>query len=291
MARIRTIKPEFFTSETVADLAVRARLTWIGLWTYCDDYGRCRDNVKLVKAAVWALDDVSLVSIEKDLGDLHSAGLIQRYVVDGKSYIQVTNWGEHQKVSHPTASKFPDPIRGVPSPPPAGGEPPEDSWDYPEDSGEFPEDSGAAPEDSGLFPTGRERKGRERKGVGAGEPARVEVENLCIHLRDRIVSNGSRTPEITNGWRDAARLLLDKDQRSLEEAHRLIDWCQDHHFWQSNIMGMPKFRDQYDKLRLQAKQDQGGLRLVSGGYRPFQNPTDPSVYDEPLLEPNPERSP
>lgn len=283
MARIRTIKPEFFTSETVADLAVRARLTWIGLWTYCDDYGRCRDNVKLVKAAVWALDDVSLVSIEKDLSDLHSAGLILRYAVDGKSFIQVTNWTEHQKVSHPTASKFPDPIRGVPSPPPAGGEPPEDPWNSSEDYGDFPEDSGAAPEDSGLFPPGKEGKGRERKGVHAADAPRVDAENLCTHLHDRIVANGSRKPEITNGWRDAARLLLDKDGRDLDEAHHLIDWCQDHHFWQSNIMGMPKFRDQYDKLRLQAKQDQGGLRLVSGGYRAWQNPVDPNAYEEDSL--------
>lgn len=279
MARIRTIKPEFFTSETVADLPVRARLTWIGLWTYCDDYGRCRDNVKLVKAAVWALDDVSLVSIERDLGDLHGAGLILRYVVEGRGYIQVTNWDEHQKVSHPTKSKFPDPNDGVPSPPPAGGEPPEGSWDYSEDSGEFREGSGDDPAGSGLFPTGKEGKGKERRGAGAGQPVRVEVELLCEHLRDRIVSNGSRKPEITNGWRDAARLMIDKDKRPMGEIHRIIDWCQDHSFWQSNILGMPKLRDQYDKLRLQAKNDKGGLRLVGG------RPVDPDgVIRDPLTK-------
>jgi hypothetical protein len=284
MARIRTIKPEFFTSETVAELPVRARLTWIGLWTYCDDHGRCRDNVKLVKAAVWALDDVSLVSIEKDLSDLHQAGLILRYTVDGKSFIQVTNWTEHQKVSHPTDSKFPDPIRGVPSPPPGGGELPEDPWSHSEDYGIFPETSGAAPEPSGNSPRGKEgnrEQGRERKGAGTAEPARADVDGLCSHLCARIVANGSRTPEITRGWRDAARLLIDKDERDLDEAHRLIDWCQDHHFWQSNILGMPKFRDQYDKLRLQAKREQGGLRLVSGGHQPWTDRPE-SDYDEPM---------
>lgn len=40
MAKIRSIKPDFFTSEDVSALPLRARLTWIGLWTHCDDHGR-----------------------------------------------------------------------------------------------------------------------------------------------------------------------------------------------------------------------------------------------------------
>lgn len=138
MPRIRTIKPEFFTSETVAELPVRARLTWIGLWTYCDDYGRCRDNVKLIKAAVWPLDEVSLTNIDKDLTDLQACGLVYRYTVDGKAYIQVTNWGEHQRVSHPTKSNLPPPWPDGKPPGGSGNPPPEPSGDFPEGSGELP---------------------------------------------------------------------------------------------------------------------------------------------------------
>ena len=104
MPRIRTIKPDFFTSDTVSALPLRARLTWIGLWTHCDDYGRCRDNVRLVKAAVWPLDDVSLRDIEGDLDDLEQANVVYRYIVEGKGYLQVTNWTEHQKVDHPSSA-------------------------------------------------------------------------------------------------------------------------------------------------------------------------------------------
>jgi len=39
MARIRTIKPSFFTSLTIADLGLAERLTFIGLWTHVDDEG------------------------------------------------------------------------------------------------------------------------------------------------------------------------------------------------------------------------------------------------------------
>lgn len=114
MPRIRSIKPDFFTSDTVSALPLRARLTWIGLWTHCDDYGRCRNNVKLVKAAVWPLDDVSLRDIEDDLTALAKAGVIYGYTgPDGKEYLQVTGWNEHQKVDRPSKSPIPAPEGGI----------------------------------------------------------------------------------------------------------------------------------------------------------------------------------
>lgn len=109
MARIRNIKPEFFTSEAVSELPIRARLTWIGLWTHCDNHGRARDNVKIIKGAVWPLDNVSLKEIEDDLVTLAAQGRIVRYTVDGKRYLVVTNWGEHQYGAFKGDSKYPAP--------------------------------------------------------------------------------------------------------------------------------------------------------------------------------------
>ena len=40
MARIRTIKPEFFTSDDICALSPRARLLYIGLWCEADREGR-----------------------------------------------------------------------------------------------------------------------------------------------------------------------------------------------------------------------------------------------------------
>lgn len=113
MARIRNIKPEFFTSEAVSALPLRARLTWIGLWTHCDNHGRARDNVKLIKAAVWPLDNVSLRDIEEDLATLAEQGRIVRYEVDGKRYLEVTNWGEHQYGAFKGPAKCPGPDGAV----------------------------------------------------------------------------------------------------------------------------------------------------------------------------------
>jgi hypothetical protein len=83
-------------------------------------------------------------------------------------------------------------------------------------------------------------------------PDRPDVERLCAHLAESIIANGSRPPNVGQKWRDAARLLLDKDGRAEDKAHLLIDWCQQDHFWRQNIHSMPTFRRQYDKLRLAA---------------------------------------
>lgn len=113
MPRIRSIKPGFFTSEDVSVLPLRARLTWIGLWTHCDDHGRAKDNTRLIKAALWALDDVTLKDVDEDLELLAAQGRIVRYEVSGNRYLAVTNWGAHQHPNRPIPSVFPAP----PTPP------------------------------------------------------------------------------------------------------------------------------------------------------------------------------
>lgn len=109
MARIRSIKPEFFTSLTVADLTPEQRLTFIGLWTHADDEGRCVDDARLIKAAIWPLDDRTAADIEQDLGALSESSLILRYTLNRKRYLAVRGWAEHQRINRPTASKLPPP--------------------------------------------------------------------------------------------------------------------------------------------------------------------------------------
>lgn len=84
-------------------------------------------------------------------------------------------------------------------------------------------------------------------------PIREDVERICKHLADRIEGNGSRRPAVSDAWRTDARLLLDKDKRSETQVHTAIDWCQDHSFWRSVVLSMPKLREKYDQMRLAAK--------------------------------------
>lgn len=116
MARIRTIKPDFFQSEDVAVLSYRARLTWIGLWTHVDDEGRCKANPRLIKGALWPLeDDVTASNVSEDIRELAENGKLTVYSVDGEDYMQILNWTKHQRISRPSESKFPAPHEASPS--------------------------------------------------------------------------------------------------------------------------------------------------------------------------------
>lgn len=108
MARIRTIKPEFFTSLSNADLSRDARLTFIGLWTHCDDEGRCIDDARLIKAALWPLERTAR-AVEADLAELEKGGKVIRYQADGHPLIAITKWRSHQVINRPKSSRYPAP--------------------------------------------------------------------------------------------------------------------------------------------------------------------------------------
>lgn len=89
---------------------------------------------------------------------------------------------------------------------------------------------------------------------------RDDVEQVCEHLANAIEANGSKRPTITTKWRQAARLMLDKDGRTEDEVHGAIDWCQRDEFWRANILSLPTLREKYDTLRLQAQRKGGTTR-------------------------------
>lgn len=114
MARIRTIKPHFFKSHDVAQLSYRARLTWIGLWTYVDDSGRGRDDARLIKGELWPLeDDVTWQDVEADLMELSRSAHVVRYTVDDRHFLAIPTWKDHQVISRPTESRIPAPECGL----------------------------------------------------------------------------------------------------------------------------------------------------------------------------------
>jgi hypothetical protein len=155
--------------------------------------------------------------------------------------------------------------------------------------------SGDNPADSAGFETSDERSTsvvvvstRSSKPSSPEPPSRPDVDRLCAHLADRIAAHGSKRPNITKRWKDAARLLIDNDGRTEDQIHKAIDWCQDSGFWHSNILSMPTLREKYDQLRLKAiaERDQSNGNGMSrrNGYQPYQNPLDDSVYDKDLKD-------
>lgn len=109
MARIRSIKPEFPQSESVGKLSRDARLCFIQLWTLADDSGRLRGSSRMLASLLYPYDSDAPRLIDKWLTELVKENCIVRYEVEGQHYIEVINWLSHQKIDHPSASKFPPP--------------------------------------------------------------------------------------------------------------------------------------------------------------------------------------
>jgi hypothetical protein len=108
MARIRTIKPDAFKSDTLSSVSVLARWTFAGLWTYCDDEGRGRADARLIKAELYPIDDgTTLAHVEGALEELEGVGAICRYHAGSRTYLHIPEWASHQRINRPTDSILP----------------------------------------------------------------------------------------------------------------------------------------------------------------------------------------
>lgn len=116
MARIRSIKPEFWTAEQVMECSPMARLLFIGMWNFCDDGGVHPASAKTLKAEVFPSDDITAGQVEALVSELVANGLLLGYAVDGKKYLYVTGWSRHQKIEKPNF-KHPGPVSTAPQRP------------------------------------------------------------------------------------------------------------------------------------------------------------------------------
>lgn len=103
MARIRTIKPEFWTDEKIVQLPFHARLLFIGMWNFADDDGRMKDHPDRIKMQVLPNDDID-ITLTIDI--LLAANLIERWHGEEDSVLVIKGFKEHQVVSHPAKSKI-----------------------------------------------------------------------------------------------------------------------------------------------------------------------------------------
>lgn len=106
MARIRTIKPEFWKHEDLSALPEITHMLAAALLNHADDEGYFNANPALVKAECLPLRESS-VSTHDSLQSLAKAGFIELGVgEDGKRYGRVVKFDEHQRVNRPTPSKI-----------------------------------------------------------------------------------------------------------------------------------------------------------------------------------------
>lgn len=211
MARIRTIKPEFFKSETIAGLPLAARLTFIGMWTEADDDGRLAADPVLLKAALWPRDDRTVKDIEADLSALLDAGLVRRMEARErrsgkiKTVIEVVSWREHQTINKRTRGLYDD-VMTLP--------------------GLFPEESGSSPgvlrEDSGSGIGTEQGTGNREEGTGTS-PAKAGMNYGRIFAESFTATHGEMPTQqaIKRIARDAAA-MVHKEGRDPEQVRAAV---------------------------------------------------------------------
>src|SRR5687767_12313921 len=103
MARIRTIKPEFWRHEALSSLPEATHMLAAALLNYADDEGYFNANPKLVQAECCPLREPS-VTLHDSLLSLCKIGYLRFGVTpDGRRYGQIVAFGDHQRINRPTA--------------------------------------------------------------------------------------------------------------------------------------------------------------------------------------------
>lgn len=117
-------------------------------------------------------------------------------------------------------------------------------------SGNSPSEPAGSDDDTGLDAPG----------------ARADVDRICEHMAGSVERLTGKRPNITRRWRQAARRLLDLDNRTEQQVITAIDWTHADEFWAYNVLSLPKLREKYEQLRGAAQRKAGanGHRRESG---------------------------
>lgn len=115
MARIRSIKPEFWASESLGTRlrgpdGRQARLLFIALWNHAEDHGVCRAAPALLRSVAFPYDeDVTAADVSRWLRMLDEGGFIVRYERHESSYLWIRSFNEHQRIDRKSKTTLPEP--------------------------------------------------------------------------------------------------------------------------------------------------------------------------------------
>lgn len=244
MARIRTIKPDFFRHfglyEAEIETGLPLRVAFAGLWTACDREGRFRWSPRELKLDCLPHDEVDFSRV---LDALAKRGFIRCYEVDASKYGYIPSWKQHQVINNrETDSKLPNPDEGIDIDIQLTRDPRVDDACPTRHEGKGREGKGNGKEGKGTVPT-RERVLFEidfdrfwndypmRKGKGAAQRAYAKA--VTMATPDQILSGAEAYAASVRGkearyiahpatWLNGHRWLDEPDPLSRREATLMV---------------------------------------------------------------------
>ena len=105
----RILKESICLSEQVDSLTWFEEVVFYRLIVNCDDYGRFDGRVPVIKSRLFALKDhLTHKQISDAISRLASIGLVVLYEYEGRPFLYLPTWNEHQNV-RAKKSKYPEP--------------------------------------------------------------------------------------------------------------------------------------------------------------------------------------
>lgn len=101
MARIRTIKPQFWDDLKLSKLTRDARLLYIGIWNFCDDLGVIPADPHYSKSKVFPYDQIQTQQYVKWLEELRQKGFINLFSLKGEEFYYLPSLLRHQRIDRP----------------------------------------------------------------------------------------------------------------------------------------------------------------------------------------------
>lgn len=227
MARIRSIKPEFWSDPEVVACSPLARLLFVGSWNQADDFGVVKDDPERLRLQVLPADEVDADALVDELVK-HNL-LLRLTTPDGVKVLLIRTFCVHQKIDNRAVGRYGRPEDFLPLT--------------------------LLTTESHLIPPDPASGIGCRTGLDSSPPIevrRADVDALCDLLASLVEGNGCKRPRVTKSWRNEARRMIDLDRRDPVEAERVMRWALADEFWMGNVLSMPKFRVKYDQLKIKA---------------------------------------
>ena len=251
--RIRTIKPEWLSSQKLAGASDSARVMSVALILMADDHGRGRGSIAEIAMQVWRYEMTredgakareTLAKVRETLAELSATGFVTLYQVDGDDFFELPGWSNHQKVDKPGKARIP----------PASPAP-EKVRETPEKVlGTLATDQGSGIRDQGVEKDPAAEWTRPKGLTAIGETIRQAV---VEHHEARRVPPPSETRVLTHPrWTAIATWLVD--------AARLRGWDDDIHKRARALVGA--FYASTDPRTVQAKHALAYLEKNPGQY-------------------------
>ena len=108
----RIIKESICTSDEIDTLSPEEEVFFYRLMVNCDDFGLLDARPKILVSKCYPLKSIDVKRIVKMLASLLEVGLVNLYEVEGRPYLAIAKWAEHQQI-RAKRPKYPQQNEGI----------------------------------------------------------------------------------------------------------------------------------------------------------------------------------